>query len=162
MEHNNKNSVFREKSLERVSSPEQLDSYIKAVNPAAWVILCAIAVLLVGAIIWGSVIKLETRKLAAAAVVKNGELSLYLAGEDRDEVSEGMTLHIGELDFELPEVELNAVKLFEQTDSAVIDIIGDTESEYAYKAKMYIDLPNGIYNAEIVSQEISPMSLLFN
>lgn len=43
--------VFRKKSVDRVSSPEQLNEYIRVSNPGVWMILAAIIVLLVGAIV---------------------------------------------------------------------------------------------------------------
>lgn len=46
-------SIFREKSLERIESPEQLNNYIKVANPGVWVILSAIIVLLAGMLAWG-------------------------------------------------------------------------------------------------------------
>ena len=45
-------SIFREKSLERVSSPEQMDEYIRVTTPSVWVALIALAVLLAGFLIW--------------------------------------------------------------------------------------------------------------
>ncbi len=50
-----KNSgLFRKKSIERVSSPEQLDDYIRVTHPSVWVILIAIIILLTGVIIWAA------------------------------------------------------------------------------------------------------------
>ena len=46
-------SIFRSKSIDRVSSPEQLDDYIKVTTPSVWLILIATAVLIAGAVIWG-------------------------------------------------------------------------------------------------------------
>ena len=45
-------SIFREKSLERVSSPEQMDEYIKVITPSVWIALIALVVLLAGFLIW--------------------------------------------------------------------------------------------------------------
>ncbi len=45
--------LYREKSLERISSPEKLDDYIRVTTPRIWIILAAILVLLMGVIIWG-------------------------------------------------------------------------------------------------------------
>ncbi|MCR4893083.1 MAG: hypothetical protein K5989_13000 [Lachnospiraceae bacterium] len=45
-------SIFREKSLGRVSSPEKLNDYIKVTTPSVWLVLLAIMVLLIGAFIW--------------------------------------------------------------------------------------------------------------
>ena len=51
-DNNNNNSIFREKSLERVSSPEKLNDYIKVSNPSIWLVLAAIIILLIGATIY--------------------------------------------------------------------------------------------------------------
>ena len=47
-----KKSVFREKSLERVTSPEQLNDYIKVTTPSVWLILFATLILIVGTLFW--------------------------------------------------------------------------------------------------------------
>ncbi|MBO4265599.1 MAG: hypothetical protein J5910_00235 [Lachnospiraceae bacterium] len=45
-------SIFREKSLERVTSPEQLNDYIKVTTPSVWLILFATIILIVGTLFW--------------------------------------------------------------------------------------------------------------
>ncbi len=45
-------SIFRKKSLDRVTSPEQLDDYIKVTTPSVWLILIATIILIVGALFW--------------------------------------------------------------------------------------------------------------
>lgn len=45
-------SIFREKSLKRISSPEQMDDYIRVTSPSVWLILMAIIVLLIGIVVW--------------------------------------------------------------------------------------------------------------
>ena len=47
-----KKSIFREKSIQRVSSPEQLNDYIRVTTPSVWLVLIAIVVLLVGILAW--------------------------------------------------------------------------------------------------------------
>lgn len=46
------NKIFREKSLKRISSPEQLNDYIKVSNPSVWLIISAICILLLSVFIW--------------------------------------------------------------------------------------------------------------
>ena len=46
------NSIFRQKSLDKVSSPEKLDDYIRVTTPSVWITLTAIVLLLVGAVVW--------------------------------------------------------------------------------------------------------------
>ena len=45
-------SVFREKSLEKMSSPDQMDDYIKVMTPSVWIALIALAVLIIGILAW--------------------------------------------------------------------------------------------------------------
>ena len=47
------NSIFRQKNIDKVSSPEKLDDYIRVTTPSVWITLLAIVILLAGTIIWG-------------------------------------------------------------------------------------------------------------
>ena len=44
--------LFREKSIERVSSPEELNDYIRVTSPSVWLVLLGTVVLLVGMLAW--------------------------------------------------------------------------------------------------------------
>ena len=44
--------IFRKKSLERVSSPEQLDDYIHVTTPSVWIVLIATVFILMGMLAW--------------------------------------------------------------------------------------------------------------
>lgn len=50
---NENTTIFRQKSIDRISSPEQLNDYIKVSSPSAWVVLTAIIILLIGVLVWG-------------------------------------------------------------------------------------------------------------
>ena len=45
-------SIFRQKSLKRISSPEQLNDYIRVTRPSVWLVLAAVILLLAGIIVW--------------------------------------------------------------------------------------------------------------
>lgn len=55
-------SVFRQKSLNRVSSPEQLNDYIRVTRPSVWLVLAAVILLLAGIIVWSIVGTVEARE----------------------------------------------------------------------------------------------------
>ena len=44
--------IFRQKSMERVSSPEALNDYIRVTTPSVWIVLLALVVLLAGMLAW--------------------------------------------------------------------------------------------------------------
>ena len=60
-------SVFRQKNLDRISSPEQLTDYLRVTNPGIWLVLAAVIVLLAGVFAWATVGTLETT--AGATVI---------------------------------------------------------------------------------------------
>ncbi len=63
-------NIFREVSLKRLSSPEQLDQIIKVTSPKGWMALVAIGLLLVSAIIWSFVGNIPT-KISGKGILLN-------------------------------------------------------------------------------------------
>ena len=45
-------SVFRQKNIDKVSSPEQLNDYIRVTTPSVWLVLAALVLLLIGMLVW--------------------------------------------------------------------------------------------------------------
>ena len=89
MAEQQKNSIFRQKSLETISSPEQLTDYPRVTNPSIWVILAAVILLLGGLFVWRTVGNLETIA-NGTAVVENGTAQILLIDTDKGTVSSGM------------------------------------------------------------------------
>ena len=67
-------SLFREKSLKRISSPEQLNDYIKVSQPSVWIALAAAAAFVVAVFIWSVAGTVPTR-VEAVAVEDGGGLT---------------------------------------------------------------------------------------
>ena len=44
--------LFRKKSLDKVSSPEELNDYIRVTTPSVWLILAAVLILVIGILAW--------------------------------------------------------------------------------------------------------------
>ena len=57
-----KESIFRKKSVAKMSSPEELQDYIHVSTISAWTVLTAIIILLVGALVWGIFGEIEMKK----------------------------------------------------------------------------------------------------
>ena len=53
------NSLFRQKSIDRISSPEALHDYMRVTSPRLWMILTAVVLLLVGFIVYASTATME-------------------------------------------------------------------------------------------------------
>ena len=155
-------SVFRKKSLERVSSPEQLNDYIRVTNPGIWIVLAAAAVLLAGFIVWGAVGTLET-KLSAAAVSDSESIICYV----RDAELSGLdltsrTVRIDGKEYSVARVSGQPVAVDDSFPDYALHIGNLTTGEWVYEVTLNGSLPAGAYEAEIVTDRVSPISFLFN
>ena len=77
--------IFREKSMNRVSSPEQLNDYVKVTSPSVWLVLGAVIILLCGVCVWGIFGRLDCTS-RTAALCENGKLTCYVREEDGEEL----------------------------------------------------------------------------
>ena len=90
-------SLFRKSSLERVSSPEQLNEYIKVNNPSLILILVGLFVIVISGVIWmfsGGIP--ETVSLTGVVVEVNGqkEICCYVPINTKERLSENMRTQI--------------------------------------------------------------------
>lgn len=68
-------NIFREVSLERLSSPEQLDELIKVTSPRAWFALIAMGCILICAIAWGFLGSIPTKIGGQGILLNSGGVS---------------------------------------------------------------------------------------
>lgn len=64
--------IFRKVSLDRLSSPEQLDQVMQVTTPKGWLALAAVGGLLLTAIVWGCVGQLDDKVAGRGILVKSG------------------------------------------------------------------------------------------
>lgn len=88
------NNLFRKESLDNISSPEQLNDYIKVSNPSIWLLVGALCILVAAFMSWCFIGDLPTT-VDKAAIVFNEEVTCYLSNEDAMKVREGMPVTIG-------------------------------------------------------------------
>ena len=86
--------VFRKSSIDRVSSPEQLNDYVRVSNPGVWMILSAVVVLLAGVCVWGIFGRLES-KIATAGTCQNGVFTCFVTEEQIERVTAASDLPEG-------------------------------------------------------------------
>lgn len=136
-------SIFREKSLEKVKSPDNLNEYIRVANPGIWVLLAAVIALLVGMCIWGIFGQLTTEVLADARS-DNGVVTCFLPEKNAQSVRPGMAATVDGRSGTVSEVSVRA------------------GSDSTCQIQMEEPLPDGIYIARIVVENIHPASFLLN
>ena len=155
-----KNGLFRKKSLERISSPEELHDYMRVTSPRLWMLLGAITALLVGFIVYASTATMENT-MPIKVKVSQYELETNAAGE-----IEYMTA----IEAHLPHT------MKDQVDSNMMVRIGRIEAKIAYvgvgenetiflnidPGMDYVPLEEGEYDAELVLESTMPISFLWN
>ena len=60
-DNKSKNSIFREKSMDKVTGPESLNDYVRVTSPSVWIALLAILVLLAGFLTWSIFGRIEVK-----------------------------------------------------------------------------------------------------
>ena len=88
------NKLYRETSVKRITSPEQLNDYLKVTKPGVWVVLLAVAALLVGMLVWGFFINVDSFA-SGTAEVKNGTMTVsFEDAKAAKNVAEGMIIEV--------------------------------------------------------------------
>ena len=72
--------LYREVSLQKLSSAEQLNDYIKVASPGVWMIIVAIIIFIAGAIIYMGMTSIET-KVEACVEVSDDQMLAYVSGD---------------------------------------------------------------------------------
>ena len=100
----------------------------------------AVIALLVGILVWSSVAKLET-KINAVASISNKTGEIILTGSDADKVKSEMKVYVGNIESNIEYVQ------YDDLGRAI--------------AFCDVDLPDGNYKVEIITETIHPISFLF-
>ena len=136
MEENNK-SVFRQETLDRISSPEQLNDYLHVTSPGIWAILTAVIVFMAGVFVWSCTGTLET-KSPASMIVKDHVAEIVV--KDDSVLEKGMLIREASQEFYIASVE---------------------EDEYGRKIGIAeVSLPDGKYETEVVTDTTRPVEFL--
>ena len=153
--------LFRQKSLDKVSSPEQMNDYIRVTSPGVWLVLAAVIALLAGLLIWSVAGRLETTVAAAAVAGPEGTV-LYIPEEEMDAIPSGAAVHIDGQDYVLGRAEVRPVAVDGSFDAYTLHVGGLETGQWVYPAAVDADLDEGVYEAKIVVDSVSPISFLLN
>ena len=154
-------NLFRKTSLERISSPEQLNDYIRVATPSVWLLLTAVVVLLVGVCVWGVFGHLDTT-LSVAAVAQENSVVAYVRAEEIDSIREGDAVTIGESTGVVAAISDQPIAVNETFTEYMRHVGGLREGEWVYAVTLDADCNEGVHAAQIVIDSVSPMSFVLN
>ncbi|MDO4976657.1 MAG: hypothetical protein Q4E53_05275 [Eubacteriales bacterium] len=155
-----KKLIFREKSLDRISSPEELDQYLQVTKPKTWIVLGAIVILLIGIISWGFFGRLTT-KITVAVSVEKGRAICYIP-EIKEQNVEIKEIHIGDESYSLYPTGLVKLMVNDNLPSAVKECGHLINGEVVFPLGVNGELVDGIYQGEIIIEQVRPIHFLMN
>jgi len=153
--------LFRKKSIEKVSSPEQLNEYIRVSNPGVWMILAAIVILLIGVCVWGILGHLDTT-IKMVAVVEDSEITVYVMESDIEQIKEGMNVIIGDRECEITDIADQPVAVGDNFSEYTLHVGNLQNGDWVYSVAVSGEIDDGIHSADIVVESISPISFVIN
>lgn len=154
-------NVFRKKSIDRVSSPEQLNEYIRVANPGVWMVLAAIVILLIGAVVWGVVGHIDTT-VTAVSVVENGTMRVYVKETDVGKIKLGQKVRMEDGEGTVAEIAAEPVMVDGQFTDYMCHIGALHSGEWVYAVVVDGQWNDGVGRAQITIERISPMSFILN
>ena len=80
MHENSSPSIFRKESLERLSSPEQLDQLMQVVSPRSWLPLASLGILIGLALLWSVLARIPITAVGKGLFVRSAASSGKLVG----------------------------------------------------------------------------------
>ena len=138
MEEQQKKSIFRSETMERISSPERLTDYLRVTSPGIWIVLAAVLILLVGFFVWMSVDTLETTAEVGVSV-QNRNAEVAIKNGDGT-IEKDMTLRVGNQE---------------------VAILSTKTDEYGRTVGIAeLNLTDGMYDGTLVTEAVHPMHFL--
>ena len=135
-------SLFRKESMDRISSPEQLNDYLHVTNPTVWVVLAAVIILLAGMLVWGYFATIDSFA-SGTAKVEGGTMTVLFGDEQAaSNVEAGMKIIVGESE-------------------STVTSVRKTEEGKTF-ALASTSLSDGTYPARAVFRQTQVLRLLFN
>ena len=159
------NPIFRQKSIDRVTSPDQMNDYIRVSNPQVWMILLAIIVLLVGICVWGIFGSMDT-KIETGSICKDGRLVCYISENDYAKLTEDALISVNDEEYPVASVAANPIRVSESEEGAddyFLHLSGFETSNWVYEISADADdLKDGIYRVSVVLERVKPMDFVLN
>ena len=157
------NSLFRKKSIDRISSPEQLNDRLRVANPSVWMLLTGILLVLAGICVWGIFGRLNTF-LPVGAMTDQGQTVCYVKEENRTQIALGMAVTTNNGTTFVEAIALQPIQVDSEFPEYLCHVgnLSDGEWVYTVTLKEPIGKDGSIFSADIVIESIAPAKFVVN
>ncbi len=152
--------IFRQSSIDRISSPEELNDYLKVARPSTWVLLAGVLLLLAAFLVFGLYGELPTT-ITATCLAKGGDIICYVTDVAR--LDPGMPAraggHTGSV-LSVSSVPLSREEIDEIHPEDYVVFQLDPQA-WNYPVRLSIPgLPDGLWDVVITAETIRPVEFL--
>lgn len=142
-------SLFRKKNLERISSPEQLNDYIKVSNPSVWLIIGAIFIIAIAFSVWAFSGNITSEVSGTGVFQGSSQDSIdsvvcYVDANYAQKISEGMSVRIYDKTKPMSAYVNGKVMKISQVPVKQEDILHSYSSEYVADSILEADYGVGV------------------
>ena len=160
MEEKKGSKIFREKSLEAVESPEVLNDYLRVTSPGVWLILAAVTALLIGGILWSIFGHINTTAQLAVST-QEGTSICYVPYEIMGTIPAHNVLYMEGAEYALHLDTGTETAIVTEDTNPYIRIAGRLNiGDLVVLVPLEINLEDGVYTGEVVTESLRPISLL--
>ncbi len=135
-------AFFRKQSMKRITSPEQLNDYLRASSPKTWLILISVFLLIAGFLAWSAFTAVESYETGTAYAEKGVLTIMFDDASAAQHVEIGMTIHVGDIQAEVTSVGIGA-------DGQIV-------------AGAQVSIPDGVYEDRVGYCSTQILAVLFN
>lgn len=162
MDNKQEKKLFREKSLERISSPEELNDYVRVANPGVWLLLSGIVILLAGFIVWGIFGSVETT-VPGVCVTEKGISTCYVSEEDAARIKQGMKITIEDgSECEANYISARSIEAEDVLSEYAMHIGGFEAQQWVHAIEVAGNAVEGTYAAKITLEALHPIKFIFS
>lgn len=141
-----------------ITSPEQLNDYVKVSNLSVWLFLAAVIVLLAGFFVWGFVGRLDTTYLCPAAA-EGGHLRCFVDEDHGAALADVESVTVNGKEYP---VEALSQRPIPGSDLSpyMRHVSGLSEDDWVYVVYAETYLSDGVYEAVICTGSVRPIAFL--
>jgi hypothetical protein len=162
-----KPDLFRKESVQRISSPEQLDDYIHVSNPSIWIVIIALFVLIAASIVWMVTSTLETSVKANAVKGNDGTFTAYVSPDKAAAIRPGAKVTLGGSTgsvkgIQAPPLSYTEARVLLPSDYAAYALgLGEWNVLVTLTSDSAVNAPGDIAPVTITTSSESPLDLIF-
>ena len=123
--------------------------------------LSVIVILLFGAFVWSVCGKIEMT-ITSVTVCEAGKSYCYISEKDIDKISDNTYVRIENLEYKINDVSKLPVPASDKISQYGLHLGNFENDEWVYMAEIETTFDDGIYKTYVISECVSPISLILN